>query len=675
MLRNLMSLPRQAAPRDARWWVIGAMIAVSLLLAILGIRAELDGASFWQALSSPDPHNLREILVRDSMLPRIAMTLLCGGALALAGTLAQQVLRNPLAEPMTLGVFPGAYLALIVADLWGPSWLVAGRPVIALAGGLLAMLAVFALSARQRMAPLAVVLSGMIVNLYCGAISLALSMAHFELLRGLMIWGGGALDQTGWHESRMLGVAVLGCAIVTVLLRRPLGVFDAGDSTVRSLGVGLHRTRVVALLVAVVLTAAVVSTVGVIGFVGLAAPTLARLAGARRLGQRLVWAPLLGAALLWLTDELVRVVSSAELFSAHLLPTGTVTSLIGVPLLLFLLPRLRAQPDLHAAGIAAPAPARLARRLPLALLALVVVLALSFGVTRTVDGWRIGDLEQIRAIMFWRLPHTVAAAAAGVLLAIGGTLIQRITANPMASPDLLGVSSGGMLGLVVALFMGVTPGPGTLFLSCLVGVVLTLAVLMWLGSRVAFAPERLLLIGVAISALLQAVVSAMMSSGDSRVGLLLNFIVGSTYYVQAPIAYAAAVIALLGLVCAPLMSRWIETLGLGAGVAGGLGIPVGRARLLILLLAAVLTAASTLLVGPLSFVGLIAPHIARFSGARRPASQILVAAMIGALLMTFAEWLGRQLVFPEEVASGLVATLIGGPYLIALMLRKTATST
>ncbi|NIF74317.1 iron chelate uptake ABC transporter family permease subunit, partial [Burkholderia sp. Ap-962] len=318
---------------------------------------------------------------------------------------------------------------------------------------------------------------------------------------------------------------------------------------------------------------------------------------------------------------------------------------------------------------------RLARRLPLALLALVVVLALSFGVTRTVDGWRIGDLEQIRAIMFWRLPHTVAAAAAGVLLAIGGTLIQRITANPMASPDLLGVSSGGMLGLVVALFMGVTPGPGTLFLSCLVGVVVTLAVLMWLGSRVAFAPERLLLIGVAISALLQAVVSAMMSSGDSRVGLLLNFIVGSTYYVQAPIAYAAAVIALLGLVCAPLMSRWIETLGLGAGVAGGLGIPVGRARLLILLLAAVLTAASTLLVGPLSFVGLIAPHIARFSGARRPASQILVAAMIGALLMTFAEWLGRQLVFPEEVASGLVATLIGGPYLIALMLRKTATST
>ncbi|QKM50103.1 Iron(3+)-hydroxamate import system permease protein FhuB [Burkholderia glumae] len=128
MLRNPMALPRHAAPREFRWWLVGALLAVSLLLAALGIRAELDGAPFWQALLAPDPRDLHQILVRDSMLPRIAMTLLCGGALALAGTLAQQVLRNPLAEPMTLGVFPGAYLALVLADLWAPSWLALGRP-------------------------------------------------------------------------------------------------------------------------------------------------------------------------------------------------------------------------------------------------------------------------------------------------------------------------------------------------------------------------------------------------------------------------------------------------------------------------------------------------------------------------------------------------------------------
>ena len=674
-MRNLAASPAPDTVRDFRAALVGVLGVVALILAVLSIHAHLSGASFWTTLTAPNRTDLHQVLVRDSMLPRIAMTLLCGGALALAGTLAQQVLRNPLAEPMTLGIFPGAYLALTIAELWAPAWLAGGRTVVALAGGGLAMLLVFGLAWRQRMSSLAVILSGMIVNLYCGAISLAIAMSNFDLLRGLMIWGGGALDQSGWQESRQLLWSVLACVVATGLLRRPLGVFEAGDSTVQSLGISLQRTRFAALLIAVVLTACVVSAVGVIGFVGLAAPTLARLAGARRLRQRLIWAPCLGAALLWATDEIVQAMSTTELFSSHLVPTGTVTSLLGVPLLLLLLPRLRSQPDLHASAIAHAPPGKLATRLPWAIVGLVVVTLLTFAVSRGLDGWRVSSLAQIDALLFWRLPHTVAAMAAGVLLAIAGTLIQRVTANPMASPDLLGVSSGGALGIVVVLFAGLEPTPGFLFAGCLAGAMTTLALLLWLGGRASFAPERLLLIGVGISGLFQAVVGALLASNDPRAGLLMNFVVGSTYYVEPVAAYAAGAVALMALVLGPLMARWLETLGLGAPMAGSLGVPVVRARLAILLLASLLTATSTLLVGPLSFVGLIAPHIARFSGARRPAVQMFVAAIFGALLMGFADWLGRQLVFPLEMPAGLVATLIGGPYLIALTLRKTVSST
>lgn len=675
MSRDMTAVSRPRAPRDFRVALVGVLGLVALCLSVAGIHGELSGASFWSTLFTPDRSDLHQVLVRDSMLPRIAMTLLCGSALALAGTLAQQVLRNPLAEPMTLGIFPGAYLALMLAELWAPSLLASGRMAVALGGGALAMTLVFALAWRQRMSSLAVILSGMIVNLYCGAIALGITLAHFDLMRGLMIWGGGALDQTGWHESARLFVGVLACFVLTAFMLRPLGVFEAGDSTVQGLGIALQRTRFAALLIAVVLTACVVSAVGVIGFVGLAAPTLARLAGARRLRQRLVWAPCLGAVLLWCTDEIVRVIASGELFSAHLVPTGTVTSLLGVPLLLALLPRLRTQPDLHAAAVAHAPPAKLERRLPWACAALVAVLVLSFCVSRGLDGWRFASRSDLEALMFWRLPHTVAALAAGVLLAVAGTLIQRVTANPMASPDLLGVSSGGALGIVVVLFAGLTPSPGVLFAGCLAGAIVTLALLLWLGSKAAFAPERLLLIGVAISALFQAVVGALLASGDPRGGMLMNFIIGSTYYVEASSAWTAAAIAVLGLALAPLLSRWLEALGLGTHMAGGLGVPVTRARFAILIVAALLTAASTLIVGPLSFVGLIAPHVARYSGARRPGVQIFVAAIFGALLMGFAEWLGRQLMFPEEMPAGLVATLIGGPYLIALTLRKSVSAT
>jgi ferric hydroxamate transport system permease protein len=195
----------------------------------------------------------------------------------------QQVLRNPLAEPMTLGIFPGAYLALMIAGLWMPGWLAAGRTTVALAGGALAMLAVFALAWSQRMSSLGVILAGMIVNLYCGAISLAIAVVHFDLLAGLMIWGGGALEQTGWQPALHLLASFAVCAPGAALLYRPLSLFDAGDSTVRNLGASVGWMRFGALLIAVVLTAVVVSEVGVIGFIGLAAPLVARLAGARRL--------------------------------------------------------------------------------------------------------------------------------------------------------------------------------------------------------------------------------------------------------------------------------------------------------------------------------------------------------------------------------------------------------
>lgn len=89
-----------------------------------------------------------------------------------------------------------------------------------------------------------------------------------------------------------------------------------------------------------------------------------------------------------------------------------------------------------------------------------------------------------------------------------------------------------------------------------------------------------------------------------------------------------------------------------------------------MLFAGVLTTTATLLVGPLSFVGLLAPHIARLAGARRPLQQLWLSATFGATLMVLAEWLGRQVVFPEQMPAGLVATLVGGPYLVLLMVRR-----
>ena len=122
------------------------LLALTLVLACGELARQLPGSLWWQALFSPRLDDARQAVIHFSWLPRLVVCLLAGAALGLAGTLMQQVLRNPLASPTTLGVASGAQLALMMVTLFAPSWLLIGREWIAMAGGSLAMALVFALA-------------------------------------------------------------------------------------------------------------------------------------------------------------------------------------------------------------------------------------------------------------------------------------------------------------------------------------------------------------------------------------------------------------------------------------------------------------------------------------------------------------------------------------------------
>jgi iron complex transport system permease protein len=201
------------------------------------------------------------------------------------------------------------------------------------------------------------------------------------------------------------------------------------------------------------------------------------------------------------------------------------------------------------------------------------------------------------------------------------------------------------------------------------GAAAALAVMLLLARRGGFAPERMLLAGVALAASCGAALTVIMSSGNPRAFQLLAWLTGSTYSVEAPDALLAAGFAVLPLLATPLAARWLEILLLGETAARSLGIAIAPVRLCLILLAAVLSAAATLIVGPLSFVGLMAPHLARMTGLHRPLPQLAGAALLGALLMGLSDWLSRTIAFPYQLPVGLFATLIGGPYLMWLLAR------
>ncbi|BEO82380.1 Fe3+-hydroxamate ABC transporter permease FhuB [Serratia marcescens] len=647
------------------------LLATAGGLTIYNLAQQLPPVQWARALSAPDIDDVRQMLFHYSLLPRLTVSLLAGAGLGLVGVLFQQVLRNPLAEPSTLGVAAGAQLGLTIATLWVLPGGEFTRQLAAMAGAIVVGGLVFGVAWGKRMSPVTLILAGLVLGLYCGAVNSLLALFHYDQLQGMFLWGTGALNQQDWSAVQFILPRLLVAGLLAALLLRPLTLLGLDDGVARNLGLGLSMARFCTLGLAIIFSAMLVSAVGVIGFIGLFAPLMAKMLGARRLAHRMMLAPLLGALLLWLTDQVMLGVTQVW----REIPTGAATALFGAPLLLWLLPRLR--------SAATPPPMNLGDKVPaergnLPVWILVGGLVLLLGLTlalmlgKNAGGWHWSLGAELDSLLPWRWPRVLSALAAGMMLAVAGTLIQKLTGNPMASPEVLGISSGAAFGVVMMLFM--VPGDAFVWLlpAGSLGAAATLLIIMIAAGRGGFSTERMLLAGIALSTAFTNVIFLLLASGDPRMGGLLTWLSGSTYSVEPAQALRTALVAAGLMVLAPLCRRWLTILPLGGATARSVGIALTPARLTILLLAAVLTAMATLTVGPLSFVGLMAPHMARMLGFRRALPQMVIAALLGGLLMVFADWCGRMLLFPYQIPAGLLATFIGAPYFVYLLRKQTS---
>ncbi len=647
------------------------LLAAAGGLTIYNLTQQLPPAQWARALSAPDIDDVRQMLFHYSLLPRLTVSLLAGAGLGVVGVLFQQVLRNPLAEPSTLGVAAGAQLGLTIATLWVLPGGEFTRQLAAMVGAIVVGGLVFGVAWGKRMSPVTLILAGLVLGLYCGAVNSLLALFHYDQLQGMFLWGTGALNQQDWSAVQFLLPRLLVAGLLAALLLRPLTLLGLDDGVARNLGLGLSMARFCALGVAIIFSAMLVSAVGVIGFIGLFAPLMAKMLGARRLAHRMMLAPLLGALLLWLTDQVMLGVTQVW----REIPTGAATALFGAPLLLWLLPRLR--------SAATPPPMNLGDKVPaergnlpgwilLGGLVLLIGLTLALMLGKNAGGWHWSLGAELDSLLPWRWPRVLSALAAGMMLAVAGTLIQKLTGNPMASPEVLGISSGAAFGVVMMLFM--VPGDAFVWLlpAGSLGAAATLLIIMIAAGRGGFSTERMLLAGIALSTAFTTVIFLLLASGDPRMGGLLTWLSGSTYSVEPAQALRTALVAAGLMVLAPLCRRWLTILPLGGATARSVGIALTPARLTILLLAATLTAMATLTVGPLSFVGLMAPHMARMLGFRRALPQMVIAALLGGLLMVFADWCGRMLLFPYQIPAGLLATFIGAPYFVYLLRKQTS---
>ena len=318
--------------------LVFACLALLALGAIaIGLSVGSVKMSFGDVLAGLfDPAAPTSTVIRDLRLPRTLAAFACGGLLALAGALMQVLLRNPLADPYILGISGGAGVGALLAIFFGLG--VTGLNGFAFAGALLAILIVFGLAHGDgSWTQTRLLLTGVMVAAGCGAlITLLLSIAPEERLRGMLFWLMGDFSQGVNPTFALIGLLVLG--LLTAPLARDLNVLIRGNDAAKALGVSVRFVRIAVYLLASMGTAVSVTTAGSIGFVGLVIPHLTRMAVGNDQRVLLPTSMMAGGIFLVLADTLARI-----LIAPQQLPVGVVTALIGVPVFLYLLNRTRYQ--------------------------------------------------------------------------------------------------------------------------------------------------------------------------------------------------------------------------------------------------------------------------------------------------------------------------------------------
>lgn len=269
-----------------------------------------------------------------------------------------------------------------------------------------------------------------------------------------------------------------------------------------------------------------------------------------------------------------------------------------------------------------------------------------------------------------RVPRIVLGALVGAALGLSGALVQTVTRNPLASPDVIGVGHGAAAATVLALATGTVASPGALPAVAVTGGLVAAALVYVLAWRHGMRPSRFVLTGVGIGVALSAVVQLYLTESElaaaEQLKLWLTGSLNGRGWEQAGPLGWVLLLALPALVWA---NRAMRPLGLDADTAAALGVRVHRAQLGLTVLGVVLAATATGAAGPIGFVALTGPQLARRL-TRTPQLPLIASALTGAVVVVAADLVARTLIPPLEIPVGALTSLVGGPYLLWLLGRS-----
>ena len=606
-----------------------------------------------------------EIFFVDSQLPHLAMAILVGSMLGLVGSLMQQLTQNNLTSPLTLGSSSGAWLALVVMNVWFIDYVAEYSALAAMVGALVAFGLIVAIAGIKNMTGLPLVVSGMVINILLGSIAAAIVVLNSQFAQNVFMWGAGDLTQYNWDWFEWLLPKTVVALIILLIAPRILTLLRLGQEGATARGLPVLPAFGLLMAMGIWLVSASITAVGIISFIGLLTPNIARALGARTPRQELILSAVLGASLLILTDTLAMVLT---FWLDETIPSGVTAAAIGAPALICFSRRsLTAQDQLNLSMGDGKS------KVSLPIVSLIALICLAGSLLYILSTMSSGGLAfAIPGEYQWqlRLPRLVTVVSVGLALSVAGVILQRLVYNPLASPDILGVSSGATFAIVTTSIAAGSAFAGFEWSVAFVGSITVLIALLLLGKKHNFNPSNFILSGIAFTAMLEAFIQFSLAKGTGDSYKTLLWLTGSSYRVTQQQSFVLFIASLILVTTVLLLSRWLTVIAIGRQFANARGLNANLVNIVGLSLVALLCAFSTATMGPVAFVGLVAPHMAMMLGAKRAKSQILVGGLVGVTLMVWADWFGQVLIYPFNIAAGTLVAIMGSGYFLLLMMKS-----
>jgi len=288
-------------------------------------------------------------------------------------------------------------------------------------------------------------------------------------------------------------------------------------------------------------------------------------------------------------------------------------------------------------------------------------------------GWTSVEISRIHEAVIWeyRLSRALVAVFCGAGLAMCGAIMQAMLRNPLAEPYVLGISAGASTGAVAVVILGIGAGAVSLSLGAFVGAFAAFFLVAILSNGARGGADRTILAGVAAAQLFNAATSYVVTtSGNAQQARDVMFwLLGSFGGVRWPDVGLVSIVVGLGLICCLFHARVLDAFAFGDEAAASLGVNVGRTRIILFALTAVITATIVSMVGTIGFVGLVVPHAARFVVGPLHARLLPACAITGAIFMVLADIASRTLVPQQVLPIGVVTALVGVPFFSVILYR------